>query len=76
MDWKTFKKTQTWQEIRDFLETEFIDKPLDIDTTGKSAEDIAIEVRASQIASEKLKKALNKIKIKGEVNDIKPFTGI
>lgn len=47
-----------WKEIEAYLKAELLDKPLDIKTEGKSAEEIALEVRALQIANQKINKLI------------------
>ena len=51
-----------WQEMEAFLRQELLDKPLDIKTEGRTAEEIALEVRALQIANQKINKLLVSIK--------------
>lgn len=54
--------TPAWQELEAFFKAELVDKPLDIKTKDMSAEDIALEVRASQLAIIKVTKIFNKIR--------------
>ena len=61
MNYQSLVKTKEWLEIKDFLKSEIIDKPLDIKTDGLSAERIAIEVLASQLATKKVLKAVAKM---------------
>jgi len=61
MNYQSLVKTKEWLEIKDFLKSEIIDKPLDIKTDGLSAERIAIEVLASQLATKKILKAVAKM---------------
>ena len=61
MNYQSIVKTKEWLEIKDFLKSEIIDKPLDIKTDGLSAERIAIEVLASQLATKKILKAVAKM---------------
>ncbi len=56
-----FLKSDDWKEAKGFLIAEIKDRPLNIKTEGLSAERIAIEVRASQIASEKIVKAIKRL---------------
>jgi len=57
-------KSNDWLELKEILTEEFTLKPLSIKTDKLSAEQIAIEVRASQIASERIKKFIGKIQAK------------
>jgi hypothetical protein len=61
MNYQSLVKTQEWLEIKDFIKSEIIDKPLDIKTDGLSADRIAIEVLASQIATKKVLKVIAKM---------------
>ena len=61
MNFQSFIKTGEWQEVKAFFKDEIIDKPLDIKTEGLSAERIALEVLASQLATKKIIKLINKI---------------
>ena len=61
MNYQSLVKSKEWQEIKDFIKSEIIDKPLDIKTDGLSAERIAIEVLASQIATKKVLKVIAKM---------------
>ena len=61
MNYQSLVKTKEWLEIKDFLKSEIIDKPLDIKTDVLSAERIAIEVLASQLATKKILKAVAKM---------------
>jgi hypothetical protein len=61
MSIKSLIQTEDWNEIKAFTSAEIIDKPMSIKTDGKSIESIALEVRASQIAVEKIKKAFKKL---------------
>ena len=61
MNYQSLVKTKEWLEIKDFIKSEIIDKPLDIKTDGLSAERIAIEVLASQLATKKILKAVAKM---------------
>lgn len=63
-------ETSDWQELKDLLKEEFELKPLSIKTDNMSAEQIAIEVRASQIANERINKFIRKIQAKAK-SDIK-----
>ena len=61
MNYQSIVKTKEWLEIKDFIKSEIIDKPLDIKTDGLSAERIALEVLASQIATKKVLKVIAKM---------------
>lgn len=61
MNYQSLVKSKEWQEIKDFIKSEIIDKPLEIKTDGLSAERIAIEVLASQIATKKVLKVIAKM---------------
>jgi hypothetical protein len=58
---ENFIKTQEWQDLKDTMRAEFANTPLKIKTENLSAERIAIEVRASQLAYEKLDKFIKKL---------------
>ena len=66
MNYKSIVKTGHWQEIKKYFEEEIQNKPFDIKTENLSAERIAIEVRASQLAIEKIKKAITKFERLGQ----------
>lgn len=72
---KSFLDSEDWKEIKLYLVSELADKPLDIKTEGKTAEQIAIEVRSSQIASEKIVKVIRKLERKAtqERKQAQPF---
>jgi len=61
MNYQSLVKTKEWLEIKDFIKSEIIDKPLDIKTDGLSAERIALEVLASQMATKKVLKVIAKM---------------
>ena len=61
MNYQSLVKTKEWLEIKEFIKSEIIDKPLDIKTDGLSAERIAIEVLASQLATKKVLKVIAKM---------------
>ena len=65
MNIKNFIKTEEWQEIKTFFKGELLDKPLNIKLDGMSNERIALEVRASQLAGEKIKKMISKFERMG-----------
>jgi len=56
-----FITTKEWQELKGIMKEEFGNTPLKIKTEGMTAEQIAIEVRASQIAYDKLMKFIGKL---------------
>jgi hypothetical protein len=56
-----FILTKEWQELKSLMREEFVNTPLKIKTEGMTAEQIAIEVRASQIAYAKLDKFIKKL---------------
>jgi len=72
--------SEDWQELKKVLIDEIVDKPLKIKTDGKSIELIALELRASQLASEKIIKFVRKIEKLGSKmsteEKIKPKTYI
>jgi len=61
MNYQSITKSAEWLEIKDFIKSEIIDKPLDIKTDGLSAERIALEVLASQMATKKVLKVIAKM---------------
>ena len=61
MDIKQFITTEEWKELKEIMKEEFENTPLKIKTEGMTAEQIAIEVRASQIAYSKLDKFIKKL---------------
>lgn len=75
MNFQSLVKTGDWQEVKAFIKAEIIDKPLEIKTEGLSAERIALEVLASQIATKKIMKVINKIERLGgkTITDNKSF---
>ena len=70
MNYASIVKSQEWKEIKEYLTSEIIDKPFSIKTNGLSAESIAIEVRASQIAIEKIIKAMRRLERKGKQDEV------
>jgi hypothetical protein len=58
---ENFIKTKDWQELKALMRDEFANTPLKIKTDGMTAESIAVEVRASQIAYAKLDKFIKKL---------------
>lgn len=75
MNFQSLVTTGDWQEVKAFIKAEIIDKPLEIKTEGLSAERIALEVLASQIATKKIMKVINKIERLGgkTITDNKSF---
>lgn len=65
MSIKSFVKTEDWNLIKDFITNEIQNKPLSIDTKDKTPEMIAVEVRASQIAVEKIHSVVKKLELIG-----------
>ena len=65
MNIQSFIKTAEWQEIKSFFKGELLDKPLNIKLDGMSNDRIALEVRASQLAGEKIKKMISKFERMG-----------
>ena len=61
MNYQSLVKTKEWLEIKEFIKSEIIDKPLDIKTDGLSAGRIAVEVLASQLATKKVLKVIAKM---------------
>lgn len=61
MNYQSLIKSKEWLEIKEFIKSEIIDKPLDIKTDGLSAERIAVEVLASQLATKKVLKVIAKM---------------
>ena len=61
MNYQSLVKSAEWLEIKDFIKSEIIDKPLDIKTDGLSAERIALEVLASQMATKKVLRVIAKM---------------
>ena len=61
MNYQSLVKTKEWLEIKEFIKSEIIDKPLDIKTDGLSADRIAVEVLASQLATKKVLKVIAKM---------------
>lgn len=55
-----FIQGNEYKELKSYLFSLFIDKPLSIKTDGRDDRAIAIEVRASQIAVDKLLKGFKK----------------
>jgi hypothetical protein len=64
MSLQNFAKTPEWDELKQMLLDEFELKPLSINTDKLSPEQIAVEVRASQIANDRMKKFMRKIQTK------------
>ena len=61
MNYQSLIKSKEWLEIKEFIKSEIIDKPLDIKTDGLSSERIAVEVLASQLATKKVLKIIAKM---------------
>ena len=66
MNYQSLIKSAEWLEIKEFIKSEIIDKPLDIKTDGLSAERIAVEVLASQLATKKVLKVIAKMERLGK----------
>lgn len=64
MSLQNFVNTTDWDEMKQVLKEEFEVKPLSIKTDNMSAEQIAIEVRASQIAKERMDKFIRRLQAK------------
>lgn len=60
MNAKSFFQTKEYKEFKDFMLSEFKDKPFNIKTEGKSADVIALETKASELACAKLLKGIKK----------------
>ena len=56
MDIKNFIASQDYQEFREFMLEKFVSKISDVDTLNLSDNQIAVEVRAHQLAEKKLAK--------------------
>ena len=63
-----FITTKEWAELKTIMRDEFANTPLKIKTEGLTAEQIAVEVRASQIAYEKLDKFIKKLDRQAKLN--------
>lgn len=72
---QNFIKSQDYLEMKQYLLSSFVDKPLSIKTEGKDDRAIAIEVRASQLACDKLIKGFKKFErtIEPKKIAIQPF---
>lgn len=60
MDIKTFTQSGEYKEFKAFMLSEFKDKPFDMKTEGKTADIIALEYKASELAYQKLDKGIKK----------------
>jgi hypothetical protein len=58
-------KTQDWQDLKDLLKEEFELKPGDIDS-NLSSEQIATEVKALNIAKDRVNKFIRKVQAKAK----------
>ncbi len=58
---KSLVKSQEWQELKEYFNSEILDKPLTIKTDGMDADRIAIEVLASQLSVKKIINAIRKL---------------
>lgn len=56
-----FIKTTEWQEIKEMIKQEFEMKPLKIKTEGKTADRIALEVLANEMAIKNMKSFIRKV---------------
>lgn len=61
---KDFINTTDWEELKQILKDEFELKPIAIKTENMSAEQIAIEVRASQLAQDKMNLFIRRLQAK------------
>lgn len=70
-----FIESQDYKQLKEFLLWEFRDKPADIETSGKTPTQIALEVRAGQLAEKKLIQGLQKFESKYGVSnkDTQPY---
>jgi hypothetical protein len=64
MSLENFVNSDDWKKLKQLLKEEFENKPMSIKTDNMSAEQIAIEVRASQIANERVNKFIKKLQAK------------
>jgi hypothetical protein len=73
MNVKNFITSNDYQEFKQFMLNEFVTKPLDIKATD--IEGIAVEVKACQIAIDKLVKGLKKFELtaKPDIQVEKPY---
>lgn len=58
---KSLVKSQEWQELKDYFNSEIVDRPLTIKTEGMDANRIALEILSSQLAVKKIVNALKKL---------------
>lgn len=75
INYNIFLKSEEWKEIKSFLKDEIVDKPLYVKTEGKTAEVIALEYKASELAGKKIDKAIKRLerKMKAPLIENKPF---
>jgi len=66
---KQFIATPDYQELKQFISNELITRPLDIKATD--VDGIALEVRASQIAIDKVLKAFKKFELTAKPEIVK-----
>jgi hypothetical protein len=60
MNANSFSKSSEYQEFKKFMLSQFIDKPFELKTEGKSADIIALETKASELAAKKLLKGIRR----------------
>lgn len=60
MNANSFIKSSEYQEFKQFMLSQFTDKPFELKTEGKSAEIIALETKASELAAKKLLKGIRR----------------
>lgn len=70
-----FIKNPDYQSFKQFVIDSLVYTPLEIDTTNKTDAQIAVEVRASQMAIEKIKKVIKEFEsqVQKEIVQQKPY---
>ena len=60
MNVKAFIASQDYQDFKAFIMAQLVDKPIEVKTDGKTAEIIALEYKACELAGKKIAKAIKR----------------
>ena len=75
MNVKSFIQSAEYQEFKAFIMAQMVDKPIEVKTDGKSAEVIALEYKACELAGKKILKAIKRFErlVPKEIKPAIPF---
>jgi transcriptional regulator of heat shock response len=58
---KELIKTKDWQELKNILNDEIVEKPIKVNTKGKTADVIALEYKAHELSAQRIKRFINRV---------------